>query len=167
MKAPPQGYSQEQYLADQLRSTSETGLAFKQALENTLTQIEDAYHSTVLMYKLLFYVGVLVILVAVIQSVIGQASYVTLIFGSFGVANTLSFFLTNPIADLQRSRAELTQLQAAYFHWFISIVNWNGLLLQDGVKGTVEFESLKKVSDETLRLTQRTLEFVANISKKA
>ncbi len=167
MNTPPPNYSDEQYLADQLRTTSQTGNSFKKALEDTLKQIDDAYRSTLLMYKLLFYTGLLIVLLAGIQGFMGTASYITVIFGSFGVANTLAFFIANPIAELQRSRADLTQLQAAYFHWFVTIVNWNGLLLQNGKKGSVEFEELKKVSDETLLLTQRTIELVSSINKKA
>jgi hypothetical protein len=167
MNTKPSEYSQDQFLADQLRSTSQTGHSFKQALEDTLKHIDAAYRSTLLMYKLLFYAGLVILLLACIQGFMGTASYMTIVFGSFGIANTLGFFLANPIAELQRSRADLTQLQAVYFHWFTSIVNWNGFLLQHSTKGEVEFGTLKKVSDETLLLTQRTLELVSQINKKA
>jgi hypothetical protein len=150
----------EDFLAHQLQSTSNTADTFKKGLENTLKQIDDGYRSTMLMYKVSFYTGVILIGLSVLMAFQDGKSLLSIVFGGFGIANILFFFFAKPPKDLQESRSRLAQLQAALFNWFIDVYNWNSYLMRLDKTDQINFDIMKMISDQSIQTTQKTLELI-------
>lgn len=145
----------------QLDGTLSVASEMKNGLKQTLEQIDAAFRSTMLMYKVCFYLGVVLVVVAVAVALMSGTSLIPTVFGSLGMLDILLFFLAKPQEKLQSSRANLAQLQAALYNWFIDSVNQNTLLnlLQqrgaDPAAMTQVFDSLMNHTDRTLEMMQK------------
>jgi hypothetical protein len=147
-------------MPDQLATTNQTADSFKRALQKTLDQIDDGFRSTMLMYKVAFYLGVGLLVAAAFLAAFTDKSLIAGVFAGLGTADVLTFFLTQPPAKLQSSRAQLAQLQAAYFNWFIDLSNWNSYLLTLNGTNQATFENVNAVSAAVYRSTEQTLALV-------
>lgn len=156
----------QEFRAAQLKSTGQTADHFKQGLERTLRQIDSGYRSTMVMYQVTFYLGVALVVVAAVQAASGKTSYLTLALGGVGMLDLLGFLIVQPAKNLQDSRATLTQLQAAYFTWFTDIYNWNSYLIAADKTGSMDFATVKDVSEATLRTTEKVVAMVDRYCKK-
>ncbi len=152
----PQGHP----MPDQLRSTNQTADRFKEALQKTLAQIDEGFRSTMLMYKVAFYLGVGLLIAAAALAAFTDKSLLAGIFAGLGTADILTFFLKQPPAKLQSSRAQLAQLQAAYFNWFIDLYNWNSYLLHLNGTNQMSFDNVNAISIAVFRSTEKTLDMV-------
>lgn len=153
-------------LLDQLKTTLQTADTFKVGLRSTVEQIDRAFRSTMLMYTVAFYLGVGLIVFSVLFAVFGDEAVLSGAFGGLGILDVVAYFITKPPRDLQSSRADLAQLQAAYFNWFIDGYNWNTFLNVEGRAGRINLETLKDISttlhentDKTMALIQKYCEF--------
>lgn len=153
-----------QKLEEQFFGTLEVATEMKEGLKRTIAQIDQAYRSTMLMYQISFYLGVLLILVAVGTALLGKESLLSSIFGTLGTADVIAFFLLKPQERLQASRASLAQVQAALYNWFIDSVNLNTLMngfakKEDFANAAVMSESLMLHTDKTLEMLQKYCKF--------
>ena len=148
----------------QLDGTLAVATEMKNGLKSTLEQIDSAFRSTMLMYQICFYLGVLLVVVAVVVALLGQGNLLAATFGSLGVLDVLLFFLAKPQEKLQSSRANLAQLQAALYNWFMDSVNQNTLLSLLHQRGA-SVEEMQKVLDSLMRHTDRTLEMMQKYCK--
>ncbi len=159
-----------EFLQHQMQTTAKTIDAFKDGLQQTISQIDVGFRSTMRMYQIAFYFGIALVITAVIHALMGGSPLIDAAFGTVGTLQLITFFFSNPPLYLQASRADLAQLQAAYFCWFTDIYNWNSYLMLLGQRGEVRFETVKEVSDAVLRSTARTLSLISRhcrISPKA
>ncbi|MEW6410697.1 MAG: hypothetical protein AB1488_11435 [Nitrospirota bacterium] len=147
-------------LTNQLKTTMETADKFKSGLRNTVEQIDKGFRSTMMMYKVAFYLGVGLIVFSVGLAIFKGESLLPIVFGGLGIADVIAYFITKPPQDLQSSRANLAQLQAAFFNWFIDAYNWNSYLGDLGRKGTANFQNIKEVSTTLLENTNKTMESI-------
>ena len=152
--------NQIQFLKDQQQSTADTAHAFKEGLQNSLNQIESGFLSSMLMYKIAFYLGVGLIVISVIYAIFDKSSLLPIIFGSVGTIDLLGFFITKPPQNIQASRADLAQLQAAFTNWFFDTYNWNSYLLHLDKTNQISFEEMKNVSDALLNSTNKTMSLI-------
>ncbi len=74
----------------------------------------------------------------------------------------IAFFITQTPQQLQRSRSDLAQLQAAYFNWFGDIYNWNSVLALVGQSGNLQdiLKVMKEVSATMLENTATTMKLI-------
>jgi len=147
----------QQFLRQQARSTSDTADAFKAGLRTTVEQIDQGFRSTMRMYTVAFYLGVLLVLVALYIAVVDGISLLSIVFGGLGVLDFLGFFFAKPAQNLQGSRANLAQLQAAYYNWFLDVYNWNSYLTHLAQTQQVDFAKVKEVSEQLMSNTDRTM----------
>jgi hypothetical protein len=108
------------------------------------------------MYTVAFYVGILLILAALVFAWFKGESLLPVAFAGLGVADLIAYFITKPPLDLQKSRANLAQLQTAYYNWFIDLFNWNSIINS----GEEMIHLYKKVSDMMMRNTERTMKMI-------
>lgn len=146
----------DQYRAGQ-KSTMEVIEGLKGALKTTLKQIDEGFKSTKLMYQVSFYLGVFLILLAAALAVFRGTELLSSVFGGLGIADFVAYFITKPPEALEKSRADLAQLQMAIYTWFNDNYNWNTLLGMEGNKGMVNLEYLKSVSAAMLDSTHKTM----------
>ncbi len=83
-----------------------------------------------------------------------------IVFGGLGIADIIAYFITKPPLDRQRSRANLAQLQAAYFNFFVDVYNWNSHLGHLTQTGQINFKNVKDVSDILIQNTDKTMELI-------
>lgn len=141
-------------------TTLDTADSFKSGLRNTVIQIENGFRSTMIMYTVAFYLGVGLIVAAIVMAFVKEKSLLPIVFGSLGVAEVIAYFITKPPQDLQFSRARLAQLQAAFFNWFIDYTNWNGVLMTWAQEGRADLQLVKTVSAILMEHTEKTMALI-------
>ncbi|PKO98230.1 MAG: hypothetical protein CVU14_08420 [Bacteroidetes bacterium HGW-Bacteroidetes-9] len=146
----------EFFMTDQLETTRQTSNGFKSGLVDSLHQIKQGFRSAMIMYTVAFYVGIGLILAAVVFAWLGKGSLLPIAFAGLGVADLIAYFITKPPLELQKSRANLAQLQTAYYNWFIDLFNWNAV----ASGGETMINQYKIVSEMTLKNTERTMKMI-------
>lgn len=144
----------------QQASTLETAESFKSGLRNTVVQIERGFRSTMIMYEVAFYLGVGLILAAILMAFVKEQSLLAIAFGSLGIIDIIVYFITKPPQDLQFSRARLAQLEAAFFNWFIDYTSWNGAMMNLAQQGRLDFNAMTKISNTLMEHTEKTMELI-------
>lgn len=150
-------------LEKQQKGTLDVATEMKQGLKRTLDQIDKAYRSTMLMYQISFYLGVVLIIVAVGVALMGRDALLPAVFGGLGMADILAFFLLKPQERLQASRASLAQVQTALYNWYIDSVNLNTLMSQHHMNG--DLPSAAALSETLFSHTDKTLEMLQKYCK--
>lgn len=144
----------------QLESTAATADAFKTALRKTMDQIDEGFQSTMTMSKVAFYLGILLIVASGFFAAFTGKTLISLIFAGLGAADVIGFFVVNPPRDIQRSRANLAQLQAAMYNWFADITNWNTYLGGLMNQPSDPFPRMQEVSKTLLDNTDRMMALI-------
>lgn len=161
------GASQQQSLAKKLEAQVHGTLAvateMKTGLKRTLEQIDHAFRATMLMYQITFYLGVLLIVAAVVAAFSFREPLLPSVFGALGIIDILTFFLTKPQERLQSSRANLAQIQAALYNWFIDSINLNTLMATLQQEGKVD--QTPAISETLMAHTEKTLEMLQKYCK--
>ena len=155
-----QSLASQKFMEDQIKSTSETGNAFKEGLRKTIEQIDSGFRSTMTMYKVAFYLGVALIICSLVFAVFKGGALLPIVFGGLGIADFIGFFITKPPQELQGSRANLAQLQAVYFNWYVDVYNWNSYLLEMGRVQGLDYAKIKQVSTNILENTDKYMAMI-------
>jgi hypothetical protein len=145
--------------AEQRKSTGETANRFKEGLRQTIEQVDKSFRATAVMYQVSFYLGILLIISALVFAFLGKGSLLPVIFAGMGAADVVTFFIANPPRQLQKSRADLAQLQLACFTWFNDSFNWSTTMgslssIRDPEK---IYESMKKFSESQYENAGKTM----------
>ena len=113
------------------------------------------------MYTIAFYLGIALIIVSAVASLVMKEHVAALVFGGLGMADMVTAFIFRPAQELQNSRGNLTQLQAAFFNWANDVRNWSTYLerLDNSVRPGEKppYEGFEKVS---LRVQANTAEMM-------
>lgn len=149
------------FITGQLETTAETANAFKKGLQQTIAQVDKGFKSTMLMFQAAFYLGIALVVAAMIYGMCGGRPLISTVFGGVGSLELLVFFLTKPPLYLQASRSNLAQLQAAYFNWFLDISNWNSLLGALANQGPLQFDQVREISEAVFRSTDQTMSLIS------
>lgn len=154
--------SMRNFLLNQRNTTGETANTFKEGLRKTVKQIDSGFRITAVMYQVSFYLGIVLILSSVAFAFLGKGSLLPIVFAGFGVADVVTFFITNPPLQLQRSRADLAQLQLAFYNWFNDHFNWNASMapMNTLTNPNEMYECMKKYSDAQLESVNRTMKLI-------
>lgn len=150
-------------MQEQFFDTLAVAKEMKEGLNGTLAQIDRAYRSTMLMYQVSFYLGVLLIVVAVSTALFGREPLLSAVFGTLGTADLLAFFLVKPQERLQASRSNLAQVQAALYNWFMDSVNLNTLMSKYDQQG--DLAGASAIAKTLLQHTDKTLEMLQKYCK--
>jgi hypothetical protein len=121
----------------------------KKNIEDVSDQIQNSFRDTRIMYWSIFILGIGLVLAAVPVAVLTKTELFSVLFGSVGVIDILAFFLKDPPQQLQKSRANLSKLQAAYYQWLVDATNWSVLLynLSKSKDPKMGIDDMKKASD--------------------
>jgi uncharacterized membrane protein YkgB len=142
------------------KRTLEVAQEMQEGLKQTVRQIDEAFRVTMNMYQVSFYLGVVLIVVAVAVALIPHLApngLLPSVFGSLGILDILTFFLAKPQEALQSSRANLVQLQAALYSWYSDIYNLNSALALFQQQGTLDQANMLSISEKQMEHTERTL----------
>lgn len=140
--------------------------SYQQSVSKTNRETVKGFSSTMLMYQVSFYAGIALIVAAVVFAVFLKSSLFSIVFGSIGTLELLTFFIANPPMRLQESRVEHTKLNAAFYSWYVDLYNWNAYYRQYG-KGMVPFEIIKQVSDAQIENTRKLMDIITTTQMNA
>ena len=86
---------------------------------DTLDRIKQAFKLTLLLSQVLFYSGLAMIVAAFITALVAGQEWISLMFGSGGLASILiSSLILGPVDRVQNAAANLVQLQIAYLAYY-------------------------------------------------
>ena len=141
------------------------GTELQKRLREVIEQIDKGYRRVMDMYTVAFYLGIFLVLMSVFSSLFLRQDMSTLILGGLGMADIIAALIFQPARDLQNSRGNLAQLQAAFFNWINDVYNWNRYLIHvDDEAASSErapvFERVREVSDILVHNTERMMRLV-------
>jgi|LGVF01.1.fsa_nt_gb hypothetical protein len=137
----------------------------QEGLVEVVKQIDRGYERVMQMYTVAFYIGVIMVLMSVFASLVLHSDTSALILGGLGMADIIASLIYQPAQELQNSRGNLAQLQAAFFNWINDIYNWNRYLRLMDEEATSDkrppsFNNVCEVSDKMVHNTERMMEMI-------
>lgn len=145
----------------QAQKTNDMNDSYRDGIIQTNHQIIKGFSATMLMYQVSFYVGVVLIIAALLFAVFLKSSLFSILFGSIGAMDLLTFFIAKPPQSLQQSRSDQAKLNAAFYSWFLDLYNWNSFYLQFSAKGQpIDLATMKEVSELQIKNTGRLMEIM-------
>jgi hypothetical protein len=154
-----------------LQETMNVFSDLKTALSSNIKQTTAAFVQTMWMYTVSFYMGVALVVSAIVFAAMGKEPLIPSIFGGLGTASIVAFFFTKPPERLQSSRASLAQMQCAMLSWYTDFYNDQSILMQENMGNKLGYESWKKSAveylhrtDDWMKMLQRAVSQAADIS---
>ena len=115
---------------------------------SVLNEVDAGFRKVMWMYLCLFYLGLLLILLACVGSLVTGDDKIALVFGGVGLADVIAFLAFKPVEDLQRSRGNLAQLVSAFLTWYNDTHNWNQVSLKLlHADGPINIRAFKTISE--------------------
>jgi len=146
----------------QYKETLKVNSSYREGLSKTNEHTIRGFKQTMIMYNVSFYIGIALLITAVFFAFFIKSSLFTILFGSIGTLDLLTFFIANPPLRLQESRAEQAKLNAAFYSWFLDLYNWNSFYVQYSQKGEmINLEIMKQVSDSQIKNTRKLMEIIS------
>src|SRR5664280_3168176 len=147
------------------RPTFDLRLSLQEGLARVVEQIDAGYRRAMTMYTVAFYLGVALVLVSIFAALVLDSERAAAVLGGLGMADILAAMIFRPAQEVQNSRGNLAQLQAAFFSWFNDVFNWNQYLQlidreASGRNVPPEFERLRKVSEAQMRTVARMMALI-------
>lgn len=147
---------------DQITEINNVNSSYRQGLSKANYQTIKGFHATMTMYIVSFYLGVALLITAIVFAIFAKSSLFAIVFGSIGTLDLLTFFIAKPPLSLQQSRSEQAKLNAAFYSWFTDLYNWNSFYLQFSQKGqTIDFGIMKQVSDAQIANTEKLMQIIS------
>jgi hypothetical protein len=141
---------------------------FQNGLLGVVRQIDTGYQITMWMYTSAFVLGLMMMAGSLIAAFVHPGKS-NLVLGGLGAADVITFLIFKPAQDLQTSRGNLAQLQAAFFAWINDIHNWNrylDALEKESGKNSPPFDKSKEVSEIMVHNTERMVRLVGDYTKR-
>ena len=129
----------------------------EQRVERSIRSMKSAFQVQIVMHNVMFYLGVSLIVAAVIFAFRGN-SLAALVIGGIGVFDLAIFFLKEPVEGIHESVGNLLQLRAAYNAFFAQLDQWQ--LHFDNLAGA-EFLGPKRQITNLIQLsTEHTVQLI-------
>lgn len=143
--------------------------SYMKSLRCANSQAVRGFKYTMIMYAVSFYLGVALIITAVVFAFVSNSALFPIVFGTIGTLDLLTFFIAKPPLELQKSRVEHAKLNAAFYSWFLDVYNWNSYFKQfSSQKMMVDFKTMKEVSTAQINNTKKLMEIISShISKSS
>ena len=175
IQRPGQSPHLMEHQEDEMKSHYTVLRNLRNGINETIEQMLNGFRTTMTMYTISFYVGILLIIASVVFTFINpnsqNGSLLAITFAGLGTAEIITYFISNPPLKLQNSRADLAQLQAAYFAWYQDLRFWSEYLAaeywmkyQPALRsGNMEFAS--KASTDYRETQERVSKMIINNTK--
>lgn len=143
----------------------ETANNLSNELLGVIRQIMEGFDRVMNMYTVAFYMGVFLVFLGVTISLMFRENLLGVALGGLssglGFVDIAAIMIYKPANELQNSRGNLAQLQAALFTWINDMSNWNAFLERldqsTSVGGIPSFDELEKVSKLSFENLERAM----------
>ena len=118
----------------------------------------EPYHTTIWMYRILFGLGVLAFVAAIVVSVWLREPLFALVFGGLSIGAFLSYFVSRPIQALEENLQLITWLGVIYNSYWTSLASiQNPDSVQDELRTTTAdtIAAIEKLVDKQSRLQRK------------
>ncbi len=137
----------------------------KESLISNATGTLKAYERVLLIYTIAFILGVLLIITAVVFGAMGK-TILSVAFGTLGLINIVTYFITTPANKIQESRSNLSQLQVVLLVWLSDFINNNALISQkNSVPGGISIEDYQKLTEMNVKSTIKLLRLIEDVAE--
>lgn len=145
-----------------MENTNQTIMSMKSSLQDVIRDAKTAYKFVLWMYVMAFFLGIALIVVAVVFAVQGKM-ILSIAFGSIGLIDIVTHFIFKPPLELQSSRSNLTQLMIVVTNWFADLMNLNTFMAQKGPDITLD--EINQISDKLNANTAKSLDLIERYSE--
>jgi hypothetical protein len=136
---------------DIIRAEFQMMTDLRKKILRVIDEVDKGFRRVMLMYTIAFFVGVAVVLFSIISTVVSGTNMFTLIFGAIGALDVVAFFVFKPAEDLQKSRANLAQLVAAFMAWNNDMRSW-AEIKQKKIKDGIDNTNINTIHDISRRM---------------
>lgn len=143
-------------------NTYNTLINLKQSLDEAMGQARKGYAYVMWMYVIVFYLGIALIITAVIFAAFDK-TILAIAFGTIGLVDIITYMLVKPPLELQASRSNYAQLTAALICWFTDLMNLNTFLTT--LPAGTPFDKVAEVSKKQMDNTRELLELIETYSE--
>ncbi|MDY0103263.1 MAG: hypothetical protein RBS07_10000 [Lentimicrobium sp.] len=154
--------SQKRMALANMENTNQTIMSMKSSLQDVIRDAKTAYKFVLWMYVMAFFLGIALIVVAVVFAVQGKM-ILSIAFGTIGLIDIVTHFIFKPPLELQSSRSNLTQLMIVVTNWFADLMNLNAFMAQKGADITLE--EINQISDKLNSNTAKSLDLIERYSE--
>ncbi len=153
---------QKKMITANMENTNQTIMSMKSSLQDVIRDAKTAYKFVLWMYVMAFFLGIALIVIAVIFAAQGKM-ILSIAFGSIGLIDIVSHFIFKPPLELQSSRSNLTQLMIVVTNWFADLMNLNAFMAQKGPDITLD--EINQISDKLNSNTAKSLDLIERYSE--
>lgn len=129
----------------------------EQRVERSIRSMKSAFQVQIVMHNVMFYLGVSLIVAAVVCAFQGN-SPAALVIGGIGVFDLAIFFLKEPVEGLHESVGNLLQLRAAYNAFFAQLDQWQ--LYFDKLTGAQFLGTKHQITNLIQDSTEHTVQLI-------
>jgi hypothetical protein len=145
-----------------MENTNQTIMSMKSSLQDVIRDAKTAYKFVLWMYVMAFFLGIALIVVAVVFAVQGKM-ILSIAFGTIGLIDIVTHFIFKPPLELQSSRSNLTQLMIVVTNWFADLMNLNTFMANQGADITLD--QINIISDKLNANTAKSLDLIERYSE--
>lgn len=145
-----------------MENTNQTIMSMKSSLQDVIRDAKTAYKFVLWMYVMAFFLGIALIVVAVVFAVQGKM-ILSIAFGTIGLIDIVTHFIFKPPLELQSSRSNLTQLMIVVTNWFADLMNLNAFMALKGPDITLD--EISQISDKLNANTAKSLDLIERYSE--
>lgn len=146
-----------EFIQSNAKNTYDTMMSLKTSLQDVIGDAKKAYKYVLWMYVVAFYIGIGLIITAIVFAAYGK-TILSIAFGTVGLVDIITHFVFKPPLELQNSRANLAQLMVILTNWFSDVMNLNSYYSMVGQQ--VTFDLVEKISTIQNKNTELMLELI-------
>lgn len=136
----------------------------KKSLISNATGTLSAYNRVILFYSIAFFLGVAMIITAVVFGAMGK-TVLALAFGTIGLVDIVTYFVKLPANKIQESRSNLSQLQVVLLVWLKDLIN-NEVLTGKLVNvSSPSIKDYKDLADINIENTGKLLQMIETLAE--
>jgi hypothetical protein len=129
----------------------------EQRVERSIRSMKSAFQVQIVMHNVMFYLGVSLIVTAVVCAFQGN-SLASLVIGGIGIFDLAIFLIKKPVEGLHESVGNLLQLRAAYNAFFAQLDQWQ--LYFENLSGAQFLETKHQITNLMQHSTENTVQLI-------
>jgi hypothetical protein len=157
---PKQHDLQEEYLRSRLDEIKTIQQISFDALKDALGRATDTQSWLIVSNKIMFWVGICLIFVAVVVGYVTDKSAYTVLFGGVGFLQIVASFFVGSMQRSQKAISDLVQVEIAYLNYFEQTTLWEQYASIKDSNGQFDTERIEKAIDKIHTCTKETIQML-------
>jgi len=150
----------EEYLRNRLDEIKTIQHISFDALRDALGRATDTHSWLILSNKIMFWVGIGLIVVAVIGGYVTDKSAYTVLFGGVGFLQIVASLFVGSMQRSQKAVSDLVQVEIVYMNYFEQTTLWKQYAFMKNSNGQFNTERMEKAIDKIHNCTKETIKML-------